>query len=90
MNAYRYDLEAGQRPERRGGRERSGDEPPVRDAGRLRNAALSLPWYSAPRPYFIRIEPDSITGRRFEVTGNARSAVLPGPLRYAADEYPFR
>lgn len=45
-----------------------------------------FPWHSSPKPHFIRIEADSITGRRFEVTGGARSAVIPGPLRHAADE----
>jgi len=36
-----------------------------------------FPWHSSPKPHFIRIEPDSITGRRFEVTGGARSTPLP-------------
>lgn len=36
-----------------------------------------FPWQSSPKPHFIRIEPDSITGRRFEVAGGARSAVPP-------------
>lgn len=36
-----------------------------------------FPWYSAPKPHFIRIELDSITGRRFEVAGGARSPVPP-------------
>ena len=43
-------------------------------------AVIALPpfaWHSAPKPHFIRIEPDSITGRRFEVTGRARPAVPP-------------
>ncbi|MEP7034826.1 MAG: pyridoxamine 5'-phosphate oxidase family protein [Dermatophilaceae bacterium] len=38
-------------------------------------AVISLPpfaWHSAPKPHFVRIEPDSITGRRFEVSGGAR------------------
>jgi hypothetical protein len=30
-----------------------------------------FPWYSLPKPHFIRIEPESITGRRFEVAGGA-------------------
>jgi nitroimidazol reductase NimA-like FMN-containing flavoprotein (pyridoxamine 5'-phosphate oxidase superfamily) len=34
-----------------------------------------FPWHSAPKPHFIRIEPDSITGRRFEVPGGARSTL---------------
>ena len=41
-------------------------------------AVISLPpfaWHSAPKPHFIRIEPDSITGRRFEVRGGARPSV---------------
>jgi hypothetical protein len=45
-----------------------------------------FPWHSAPKPHFIRIEPDAISGRRFEVTGHARSGVLPDPLRHDADE----
>jgi len=41
-------------------------------------AVISLPpfaWHSAPKPHFIRIEPHSITGRRFEVRGGARPSV---------------
>lgn len=34
-----------------------------------------FPWHLAPKPHFIRIEPDSITGRRFEVAGGARLAL---------------
>lgn len=34
-----------------------------------------FPWQSSPKPHFIKIEPDSITGRRFDVAGGARSAV---------------
>ena len=34
-----------------------------------------FPWHSAPKPHFIRIEPDSITGRRFEVAGGTRLTV---------------
>jgi hypothetical protein len=45
-----------------------------------------FPWHSAPKPHFIRIEPDSITGRLFEVTGNARSAEPVGPIRHGSDE----
>jgi uncharacterized protein len=45
-----------------------------------------FPWHTAPKPHFIRIEPDSITGRRFEVTGGARSIVLPDLFRHAADD----
>lgn len=36
-----------------------------------------FPWSSAPKPHFIRIEFDSITGRRFEVAGGARSPIPP-------------
>ena len=36
-----------------------------------------FPWHSAPKPHFIRIELDSITGRRFEVAGGARSPIPP-------------
>lgn len=32
-----------------------------------------FPWHPAPKPLFIRITPDIITGRRFEVAGGARS-----------------
>ncbi len=35
-----------------------------------------FPWHSAPKAHFIRIEPYSVTGRRFEVAGGARSAGL--------------
>jgi hypothetical protein len=45
-----------------------------------------FPWHSAPKPFLIRIEPDSISGRRFEVTGRARSAVPFVTPRRAADE----
>jgi len=45
-----------------------------------------FPWHSSPKPHFIRIEPESLTGRRFEVTGGARSTVMPGPVRHTADE----
>ena len=45
-----------------------------------------FPWHSAPKPHFIRIEPESITGRLFEVTSNARSAELVGPIRHGSDE----
>jgi uncharacterized protein len=41
-------------------------------------AAISLPpfaWHSTPKPHFIRIEPDNITGRRFEVSGGAKPQV---------------
>ncbi len=43
-------------------------------------AVIALPpfaWHSSPKPHFIRIEPDSITGRRFEVKGGARPTVPP-------------
>jgi hypothetical protein len=45
-----------------------------------------FPWHSTPKPHFIRIEPDSISGRRFEVTGGTRSALMPDPVRHAPDE----
>jgi hypothetical protein len=45
-----------------------------------------IPWHTAPKPYFVRIEPDGISGRRFEVTGRARSAAPFVPLHRAADE----
>jgi len=31
-----------------------------------------FPWHSAPKPYFIRVLADSITGRRFEVPAGRR------------------
>ena len=43
-------------------------------------AVIALPpfaWHSAPKPHFIRIEPDSVTGRRFEVRRGARPLVPP-------------
>jgi uncharacterized protein len=42
--------------------------------------------YTGPKPHFVRIEPTSISGRRFKVAGGARSALLPGSPRRAADE----
>jgi len=44
------------------------------------------PWHSTTKPHFIRIEPDSITGRLFEMTGNARSTVPFHPIRYGSKE----
>ena len=44
-----------------------------------------FPWHSAPKPFFMRIEPDSLSGRRFEVT--AATAEGPtGPSRHAFEE----
>jgi uncharacterized protein len=41
--------------------------------------ALPLfPWQSSPKPHFIRITPETVTGRRFEVTG-VESSALPVP-----------
>lgn len=34
-----------------------------------------FPWHSGPKPHFIRIEAETITGRRFEMTGGARSDI---------------
>jgi uncharacterized protein len=31
-----------------------------------------LPWHSGPKPRIVRIHPDGVTGRRFEVTGGHR------------------
>jgi len=36
-----------------------------------------FPWHASPKPHFIRITADTITGRRFEVAGRTRSAVPP-------------
>ncbi len=38
--------------------------------------ALTLPvfpWHAGPKPRYVRIEPDSITGRRFPVSGGVRT-----------------
>jgi nitroimidazol reductase NimA-like FMN-containing flavoprotein (pyridoxamine 5'-phosphate oxidase superfamily) len=44
-----------------------------------------VPWHSTPKAHFVRIEPHTITGRRFEVTDNARSAVpVEGPSAKAS------
>lgn len=32
-----------------------------------------FPWHEGPKGHFIRIEPESVTGRRFEVVGGARA-----------------
>jgi len=45
-----------------------------------------VPWHSALKPYFVRIEPEDISGRRFAVAGGARSAMPPDSLRHAPDE----
>lgn len=34
-----------------------------------------FPWHSAPKAHFVRIEPHSISGRRFQVTSSAASEV---------------
>lgn len=39
-----------------------------------------FPWHTSPKPHFIRIEPDSISGRRFEVTDGARSTLPPAEV----------
>lgn len=44
-----------------------------------------FPWHSAPKPFFLRIEPDSLSGRRFEVTAVASGGPT-DPPRHAADE----
>jgi len=54
-----------------------------------------FPWHSAPKSHFIRIEPHSITGRRFEVAGGARSAGAaepswPAGRELALDEPPVQ
>lgn len=40
-----------------------------------------FPWHSAPKPYFLRVLADSITGRRFEVAGRRPSQVPPAVER---------
>jgi uncharacterized protein len=32
-----------------------------------------FPWHSGPKPRIVRIHPDAVTGRRFEVAGGHRS-----------------
>ncbi|HET7474838.1 MAG TPA: pyridoxamine 5'-phosphate oxidase family protein [Dermatophilaceae bacterium] len=32
-----------------------------------------LPWHNAPKPRFVRLAPDNLTGRRFAVAGGVRS-----------------
>jgi uncharacterized protein len=32
-----------------------------------------FPWHASPKPRFVRIEPDSVTGRRFHAAAAARS-----------------
>jgi uncharacterized protein len=44
------------------------------------------PWHPSHKSHFIRIEPDSITGRRFQVTRDPRSDRIPGPILEAAGE----
>jgi len=34
-----------------------------------------FPWHSGPKPHFIRIEAETITGRRFQMAGGARSDI---------------
>lgn len=45
-----------------------------------------FPWHSAPKPYFIRIEAETISGRRFQVTGGVPPAAPSDPIRHAAEE----
>ncbi|GEM_PF-471204 len=54
-----------------------------------------FPWHAAPKSHFIRIEPHSITGRRFEVAGGARLAGAaepswPAGRELAVDEPPMQ
>lgn len=44
-----------------------------------------FPWHTAPKPFFIRIEPDSLSGRRFEVTAVGPEGPT-DPSRHAADD----
>lgn len=40
--------------------------------------ALTLPvfpWHSGPKPHYVRIDPASVTGIRFQVTGGVRAPV---------------
>ena len=46
--------------------------------------ALTLPlfpWHAAPKHHFVRIQPDEISGRRFEVVGRDRWEVAPRTVR---------
>lgn len=36
-----------------------------------------FPWHSAPKPIYVRVTPDGITGRRFEVAGRGTTTVPP-------------
>ena len=40
-----------------------------------------FPWHSGPKPHFIRIDVDTISGRRLVVTGNARADTGHGEVR---------
>lgn len=54
----------------------------------LEVVALPLfPWHSAPKPHFIRITPESITGRRFVVTAGEHSQVprTDSPTNFSID-----
>lgn len=48
-----------------------------------------FPWQSGQKPFFIRIEPDTVTGRRFHVLGGLTGEAglpRPGEARVARDE----
>jgi len=38
-----------------------------------------FPWHTAPKAHFLRIEPHSVTGRRFEVSVDPASTQAPAP-----------
>jgi uncharacterized protein len=45
-----------------------------------------FPWLASPKPRFVRIEPDSVTGRRFHVTDyTARDVPVTGAHRSAPE-----
>ena len=37
-----------------------------------------FPWHQGPKGHFVRIEPESVTGRRFPVTGGVREPAASG------------
>jgi nitroimidazol reductase NimA-like FMN-containing flavoprotein (pyridoxamine 5'-phosphate oxidase superfamily) len=39
-----------------------------------------FPWHAAPKGRFVRIEPESVTGRRFRVIGDVVPAGSSGPM----------
>ena len=40
-----------------------------------------FPWHAAPKPRFVRIEPDELTGRRFHVVQGRRPSSAKDPAK---------